>query len=296
MIAVDCAEPRFCAPQLTCDQKVTYALCVDAVFKAMADPARRELLDSLFRRDGQTLSALEEQLPMSRFGVMKHLRVLEAAGLVVSRRRGREKLHYLNPVPIRLVHDRWVSKYAQPWAMGLSELKADLEDATMDVVKTVSWADGTAPVSAEGTAVFEVFIKTTAERLWAAITDPEQRAKYSFGVATRSEWTPGSRYEAGVPGVVEVAAGENLVVEPPRLLVQTFQGLWSEEVRALGMTRVTWEIEPIGTSCRLTVTHDQLPPDANAELYGGWPMILSGLKTLLETGEQLDTPGSLRYA
>ena len=101
---------------------------MDEVFKALADPTRRQLLDELYREDGQTLSALEARLPMTRFGVMKHLKVLEQAGLVVTRRRGREKLHYLNPVPIRLVHDRWVSKYAQPWASALSELKREIEE------------------------------------------------------------------------------------------------------------------------------------------------------------------------
>jgi DNA-binding transcriptional ArsR family regulator len=100
---------------------------MDEVFKALADPTRRELLDRLFERDGQSLSALEEGLPMSRFGVMKHLRVLEEAGLLTTRRSGREKLHFLNPVPIRLIHDRWVSKYAEPWASALSELKQDIE-------------------------------------------------------------------------------------------------------------------------------------------------------------------------
>jgi DNA-binding transcriptional ArsR family regulator len=102
---------------------------MDEVFKALADPTRRELLDRLFGRDGQSLGALEADLPMSRFGVMKHLRVLEEAGLVTTRRRGREKLHFLNPVPIRLIHDRWVSKYAEPWAAALTELKTQLEDS-----------------------------------------------------------------------------------------------------------------------------------------------------------------------
>jgi DNA-binding transcriptional ArsR family regulator len=101
---------------------------MDEVFKALADPTRRELLDELFRADGQSLGALEGRLPMSRFGVMKHLRVLEEAGLVTTRRRGREKLHFLNPVPIRLIHDRWVSKYAEPWASALSELKEEIEE------------------------------------------------------------------------------------------------------------------------------------------------------------------------
>jgi uncharacterized protein YndB with AHSA1/START domain len=144
--------------------------------------------------------------------------------------------------------------------------------------------------------VFETYIKTTPERLWEAITDPHMRAKYSFGVSTESTWTPGSTYKGSVPGVIDIAEGENLEVDPPRRLVQTFTALWSDEVKEAGKSRVTWEIEPVGSSCRLRVTHDQLADGASAELWGGWPMILSGLKTLIETGELLDTPGSLRYS
>ncbi len=145
--------------------------------------------------------------------------------------------------------------------------------------------------------VFEIYIKTTPERLWEAITDPELRAKYNFGVGVDSEWTPGSSYESVHPVAgVKIAAGENLEVSPPRRLVQSFTALWSEDVKGEGTSRVTWEIEPVGDSCQLTVTHDQLPEGANSELFGGWPMILSGLKTLLETGEELTTPGSLRYS
>jgi uncharacterized protein YndB with AHSA1/START domain len=152
-------------------------------------------------------------------------------------------------------------------------------------------------VGGRGTmTVFEVYVKTTPERLWEAITSEQMRKRYSFGVGTVSEWTEGSEYKAEVPGVVEIASGRNLEVEPPRRLVQSFTALWSEEVQREGESRVTWEIEPVGSSCRLRVTHDQLGEDANSELYGGWPMILSGLKTLLETGEDLDTPGSLRYS
>jgi uncharacterized protein YndB with AHSA1/START domain len=143
--------------------------------------------------------------------------------------------------------------------------------------------------------VFETYIKTTPERLWEAITDPAMRARYSFGVRTDSDWAPGSPYKASVPGVIEIAEGENVEVDPPRRLVQSFRALWTEEVKDAGISRVTWEIEPVGSSCRLRVTHDELADDANSELYGGWPMILSGLKTLLETGELLDTPGALRY-
>jgi uncharacterized protein YndB with AHSA1/START domain len=146
-------------------------------------------------------------------------------------------------------------------------------------------------------AVFEVFIKTTPERLWEAITHPEMRSRYSFGVRTESDYSDGSRYQSSVPGVIEIAEGENVEVDSPRRLVQTFTALWSDEVKAEGASRVTWEIEQVGDdSCRLTVVHDQLKPGANGELYGGWPMILSGLKTLLETGEDLTTPGSLRYS
>jgi uncharacterized protein YndB with AHSA1/START domain len=144
--------------------------------------------------------------------------------------------------------------------------------------------------------VYEIYIKTTPERLWQAITDNDMRQQYNFGVGVNSDWTPGSRYEGVHPRAAALVEGENLEVEPPRRLVQSFAALWSEDVKREGTSRVTWEIEPVGDSCRLTVTHDELREGANDELYGGWPMILSGLKTLLETGEQLTTPGSLRYA
>ncbi len=277
------------------------------MFRALADPTRRSLLDELFERDGQTLSALEQRLPMSRFGVMKHLKVLEAAGLVKTKRRGREKLHFLNPVPIRLVHDRWVSKYAEPWAEGLSDLKQRMEEPTMSTDTTTDTdtsttidADrqksGKRPWTAESTEkVFEIFIKTTPERLWEAITDPELRRKYNFGASASSDWTSGSRYQLAA-GDMQLAEGENLEVDPPRRIVQSFTAVWSEEVRAEGISRVTWEIEQVEDSCRLTVTHDRLRENAHGELYGGWPMILSGLKTLLESGEELTTPGSLRYS
>ena len=145
--------------------------------------------------------------------------------------------------------------------------------------------------------VFEIYIKTTPERLWEAITDDESRQKYNFGVGVSSDWASGSGYEGVHPAAgIAICEGENLEVDPPRRLVQSFTALWSDQVKSEGKSRVTWEIEPVGSSCRLTVTHDQLNEAANNELYGGWPMILSGLKTLLETGELLDTPGSLRYS
>ncbi len=250
---------------------------MDKVFRAMADPTRRRLLDALFKKDGQTLGELEGRFRMTRFGVMKHLRQLEEAGLVVTKRRGREKLHFLNPVPIRRVHDRWVSKYAEPWASALSGLKTKLE-ARME-------------------KVFEIYIKTSPERLWEAITEPDIRSKYNFGTRITSDFTRGSRYQQSHPSAPAlIGEGENLEVDPPRRLVQSMRALWDEDVKKEGTSRVTWEIEQVGDSCRLTVTHDELREGANEELYGGWPMILSGLKTWLETGQLLTTPGSLMYA
>jgi uncharacterized protein YndB with AHSA1/START domain len=249
---------------------------VDLVFKALADPTRRELLDVLLVDDGQTLSALVERFDMTRPAVAKHLGILEDAGLVVVQRRCREKRHFLNPVPVRQVHDRWVTKYTQEWAAGLVGLKTELE-RTME-------------------KVFEIYVRATPEQVWEAITDPEIRARYNFGARIDSDWTPGSRYEMSSPKADGLLGeGEILEVDAPRRLVQSMRALWGEDVAAEGTSRVTWEIEPIEDSCRVTVTHDQLRDGANDQLYGGWPMILSGLKTWLETGEELTTPGSLMY-
>ena len=255
---------------------VSYYAGMELVFKALADETRRALLDALFVEDGQTLRALTAPHTMTRIAVAKHLRILEDVGLVVTRRRGREKLHFLNTIPIRLVHDRWVSKYTQTWTTGLVGLKHELED----------------PVE----KVFEIYIRTTPERLWAAITDPDTRAKYHFGARIESDWSPGSTYELVHPGNDgSLADGDNLVIDPPKRLVQTMRTLWSDKAAAEATSRVTWEIEPVGDSCRLIVTHDQLRDDSPPEVYGGWPMILSGLKTWLETGDTLTTPGSLAY-
>ena len=255
---------------------VSYSAVVEPVFKALADPTRRALLDELFREDGQTLSALAGGFDMTRIGVAKHLGILEEAGLIVSRRRGREKRHFLNPVPLRLIYDRWVSKYTETWAAGLVELKRDLE-ATME-------------------KVFEIYIRTTPERLWEAITDPDVREHYQFGLRPETDWQPGSPIRMAHPRNPElIGDGEVLEADPPRRLVHTMRALWGDDVKAEGFGRVTWEIEPVGDSCRLLVTHDELRTDANPQIYGGWPMILSGLKTWLETGEELTTPGSLMY-
>ena len=182
------------------------------MFRALADPTRRALLDALFEQDGQTLVALTARHDMTRIAVAKHLRLLEDAGLVVSRKQGREKRHYLNTVPIRLVHDRWVSKYTEAWSAGLTDLKHELEH-TME-------------------KVFEIYIRTTPERLWDAITDPATRAKYHFGSVVATDWAPGSRYTLEHPGADgPLAEGENLVVDPPHRLVQSMHTLWSDDGR-----------------------------------------------------------------
>ena len=250
---------------------------MDEVFKALADPTRRSLLDELFREDGQTLSALEERLPMTRFGVMKHLRVLEEAGLVVTRTaRPREAaLPEPRPDPAR---PRPVGEQVRrALGRGAQRAQDDMEEGRME-------------------KVFEIYIKTTPERLWEAITDPEHAAKYNFGVGRGVGLDARLAYRRCTRRPAAIAEGENLEVDPPRRLVQSFNALWGDDVKAEGTSRVTWEIEQVADSCRLTVIHDQLREGANDQIYGGWPMILSGLKTLLETGEKLTTPGSLLYA
>lgn len=145
--------------------------------------------------------------------------------------------------------------------------------------------------------IYEIYVRTSPTRLWEAITDPAIRANYNFGAGIFSDWTSGSAFELSSPGAGRrLGEGVNLEIDPPHRLVQSMTALWSEAVRGEGPSRITWQIERIEDSCHLTLVHDDLREGANAELYGGWPMILSGLKTWLETGERLTTPGSLRYA
>jgi uncharacterized protein YndB with AHSA1/START domain/DNA-binding transcriptional ArsR family regulator len=244
------------------------------VFRALADPSRRLLLDSLFDADGQTLGELAAQLPgMTRFGVMKHLRILETAGLVTSRKVGRERLHYLNPVPIRLIHDRWIGKYAEVWAAGLADLKARLEGAAVDRPRHV----------------FEVYIRTTPKQLWQAITDPALTARYFRQARVESGWHAGDplRYWIGEEVVV---AGEILEAEPPRRLVTTWAFSRDPRLRNDPPSRVTWKIEPRGDICKLTLVHDDFPSE-NAtyrSVVSGWSLFLSSMKSLLETGEGLE--------
>ena len=247
---------------------------MDPVFKALADPHRRLLLDRLHERDGQTLTELQSYLPMSRFGCMKHLRLLEEAGLITTRKAGREKFHYLNPVPIQHVYERWVGKYARPWARTLTGLKESLEEARMNQ-----------PPS----HVYQIFIRTTPERLWQALTDGELTRQYYFGSTVESDWQPGSSYVFPNPDGGTFVKGDVLEVDPPRRLVTTFQPTFGPAADGAPVTTVTWEIETVGTACKLTLIHEGLALDdpLREGITTGWAQILSGLKTVLETGEPL---------
>jgi len=246
----------------------------DDVFKALADPSRRLLLDSLLVDDGQTLGELTARLPsMTRFGVMKHLRQLEVAGLVVSRRAGRTKLHYLNPVPIRLIHDRWIGKYAALWVGALSELKTHLEGASVDRPPR---------------HVFQVYIRTSPEQLWQAITDPAFTERYFFRTQVDADWRAGRRLEYVRADGSLVVEGEVLEAEPPRRLVTTWAFRHTPELRDDPPSRVTWEIESVGQVCRLTLVHEFGSETRTSQrVVEGWPRVLSSLKSLLETGEPL---------
>ena len=246
------------------------------MFRALAHPARRRLLDSLFRRDGASLSELERTLPgMTRFGVMKHLRVLEEAALVSSRRTGRERHHYLNPVPIRQIHDRWLQRYRARAASLLLELKSNVEEGVMEAF---------APSS-----VFTVYVKATPEQVWRALTEPEFTRRYFYASAVESDWEPGAPYRYMIDES-EAIVGDVLEADPPRRLVMTFDARWDEKVAADPPSSISWEIADAGPGVvQLTVVHDGLlPASATLEqVTGGVPFILSALKTLLETGDAL---------
>jgi uncharacterized protein YndB with AHSA1/START domain/DNA-binding transcriptional ArsR family regulator len=245
---------------------------MDDVFKALADPSRRILLDALFREDGQTMTELQAHLEMSRFGVMKHLQILERAGLITSTKVGRERRHYLNPIPIQQVYDRWVSKYAGAWTGALTRLKYELED--------------TSPMADTMTHVYEIFIRTTPDRLWQALTDGDQTAQYYFGTRVQNITDVGANYQYTAPDGSSMLQGKVLEVDPPRKLVTTFIPGWVESPQE---STVSFEITPDGEVCKLTLRHERLiVGDALSEgVKNGWARIFSSLKSLLESGEAL---------
>lgn len=253
---------------------------VNDVFGALAHPIRRALLDRLRERDGQTLTELERDQPLTRFGVMKHLGVLEDAGLIVTRKLGREKRHYLNPIPIQEIADRWVSRFAAPFARSLLDL------ATAATRETSMTASGPRHV-------WEMFIRATPQDVWAILTDDAKTPLWQhFNMTSRTDWVAGGAITFLV-GDREMIVGRVLEIEPPRRFVHSFSARWSPEVAGDPPSRVTWTLELVGEgACKLTLVHDDFGGDTQTSrmITGGWPEALSRLKTLVETGEAFLLP------
>ena len=244
---------------------------IDTVFKALADPTRRALLDRLHAENGQTLNQLCDDVDMARQSVTQHLAVLEAANLVTTVRRGREKLHYLNPVPLHAMQERWIDKFERPRLRALSRVKRRAEEAMND----------------KPTFVYVTYIASTPELVWQALTDPDVSGEY-WGHRNVSDWQVGSRWEhqrVDGSGIADVV-GTVVESRPPTHLVTTWA---TPEDDGNGPTsRVTFDIEAHGDIVRLTVTHDDLADEAErAGAAAGWAAVLSNLKSLLETGSPL---------
>jgi DNA-binding transcriptional ArsR family regulator/uncharacterized protein YndB with AHSA1/START domain len=261
---------------------------MDAVFRALADPSRRGLLDRLNARNGQSLRELCEGLDMARQSVSKHLAALEAANLVTSVRRGRERLHYLNPAPINAISERWIDQYDQARVRALADLKRAMEDTPMQ----------------KPSFVYTTYINTAPDQLWQALTEPAFTERY-WGTTLESDWQVGSTITWHDSGVTMVDPEQVvLAADPPRRLAytwHTFTPEWAEahgfdeELRAKlaaeRRSKVTFEIEPAGAASKLTVVHDDFEPGSTvAEMISeGWPALLSDLKSLLETGATVPT-------
>ncbi|MCP4968736.1 MAG: helix-turn-helix domain-containing protein [bacterium] len=251
---------------------------MDEIFRALDDPGRRLLLDRLFQEDGQSLAELCEYLPeMTRFGVMNHLRVLEEASLVTTRKVGRRKLHYLNPVPVRLVHDRWISKFTEPAINSLTAMKAHLE--------------GTLPVETPVPShIYQTYIRCEPEAAWEAIVDGNVTVKYFYGQRVESTWEVGApiRY-VDLTGAV-VADGTIVAIDAPNRVEMTFHPRWDPGLEAEGPARTAWIVGRVGDLTTVTVEYYELPTDSAqaADFMAGIPYIVAGMKTLLETGSPID--------
>jgi uncharacterized protein YndB with AHSA1/START domain/DNA-binding transcriptional ArsR family regulator len=263
---------------------------MDAVFKALADPSRRMLLDRLNARNGQSLQELSANLEMTRQAVSKHLAVLEAANLVMSVRRGRDKLHYLNAAPINEIAERWIGRYDRGRLQALADLKHALEENRMS----------------QPVFVYVTYIETTPEKLWQALTEAAFTLQY-WGMGLKSDWQVGSPVLAQWgPDQDFVDIGQVVLeAEPYRRLSYRWHSYQPEHKKLFGwsdehfaelikepQSKVTFDLEPIGSYVKLTLTHDDFVPDS--EMYRGtregWPAILSNLKTLLETGKPMTPP------
>jgi uncharacterized protein YndB with AHSA1/START domain len=263
---------------------------MDAIFRALADPSRRRLLDRLNERNGQTLRELCSGLDMARQSVTKHLAILEAANLVTTVRRGREKLHYLNPAPINDIAERWIHRYDRERVHALADLKRALEDQHMGQTEFV----------------YVTLIRTTPETLWRALTDPSFTLRY-WGMGMDSDWKVGSPIRVKWGPGADFHEVDQVVLEsdPYQRLSYRWHNYqrehaaifgWSEETFAAlvkePLSKVTFDLEPVGETVKLTVTHDDFQPDSEMlkGVRDGWPTILSNLKTLLETSETLPLP------
>jgi uncharacterized protein YndB with AHSA1/START domain/DNA-binding transcriptional ArsR family regulator len=247
------------------------------IFKALADPSRRKLLDLLYTTDGRTLNELCMHLDMSRFGVMKHLNILENASLITTRKVGREKLHYLNAVPIRQIYDRWVSKYAQPWVIGLTSLQTELEREIIMDNKPRN--------------ISRIAIKANPEQVWKTLTDPKKTSKFWFNCAIRSSWEIESPFELW-NGEEKKVEGIILDIDPPNKLVMSWRFTSFPGTENDVPSRITWEINPhteLDGVTFVTVVHDQFEQAVltASVLENGLPVVISGMKTLIETGEIL---------
>lgn len=250
----------------------------ESVFRALADSSRRRLLDLLFERDGRTLSELEAELPMTRFGVMKHLHVLEEAGLISTRKVGRERLHYLNPVPIQLISDRWLNKYSAARASALADLKTILE------------GENVMTIDSKPRLVNHIIIRAPQERVWEAITKPEFTSRYYYGSVLKTDLSVGSPFTYHMPNGSPIIEGEVVTSDPPKRLVHTYHSLWPP-MNEDAPTKVTWELESMpGGVTKVTVIHEDFQGETatyQGLQSGGWTWILSSMKSLLETGEPL---------
>jgi uncharacterized protein YndB with AHSA1/START domain/DNA-binding transcriptional ArsR family regulator len=250
---------------------------MDEVFRAINDPSRRLLLDKLYERDGQTLGELCTHLPeMTRYGVMNHLKILEEAGLVTTFKQGRQKFHYLNPVPIRLVHDRWISRYAEPRVGAIAGIKARLETGEQRMEKPDH--------------IYKTYIRAPVEAVWDAITNPDQTVKYFYGTAVDSEWEVGSPLTYSYTDGTLASDGHIISIDPPKRLEFTFRALWDEQIKAEGPVREVWSLAEMSGMVELTIELFDAGEKTLEDFSNGLAYIMAGLKSLLETGEALPSP------
>lgn len=244
---------------------------MDKIFNALGDKSRRYLLDLLYERNGQSLTELSSNLDMSRQAVTKHLKILESANLVVPVWKGKEKLHYLNPIPLRHIYSRWISKFDENRIEGLFELKNDLENITQEV-------------NMKG-FIYQIVIASSAEKVWESLTKPEFTQKFWFGRSVISDWKVGSTVSIITPEGKEEVKGEVVDLQLNKRLSYTWK---TPEDATAEVTTVVFELQQMGPMTKLTILHDIDAENAKfQQAAAGWTFILCGLKTFLETGEPM---------